>query len=199
MAGRSTAGVLVAALLLWGPAPATAQGILDFEESSNWFVGYVVNAPHQLLGFGTMATFQELGGFGIYVDAKFSIDSPARDRAFIGGMTPEDVEQEPNVIFFRDDSAWTAVNVALVKGLSEELALYAGAGYSQRREYTEYLDENQELGEFGRFWIRDSARDETHTNFIGGAFFRVSNRIVFQFGVEAAPAGFTAGMHIRLR
>lgn len=192
-------GALAGTLLLPQAQPLSAQTTVDFAERSNWLVGYVVNAPQQLLGFGTGVVLSRLGGFGVYVDAKLTHDSPARDSGFLENMTPQEAMDRGD-IFFKDDSAWTTVNIAVVKGISEELALYLGAGPSWRTFYSQFEETPPaELSPLGLYWVEDEVRSEVHANVIAGGFFRMGNRVVFQFGAGTAPAGFTAGFHFLLR
>jgi hypothetical protein len=99
---------------------------------------------------------------------------------------------------FRDDSAWATVNLAAVRGITEELAVYLGGGAAWRTIYSQFFDETGERGELGHYWVKDEDRSQVHANILAGAFFRMGNRLVFQFGAETAPAGFSAGMHLLL-
>lgn len=187
-----TASLLVAAFLVTGPTSSAGQSTIDFRDGSNWLAGYVANAPSQLLGIGVGAVLPALSGWGVYADAKLTTDSPARDA--VQSMTRQDAEDLGDT-FFTQSSAWTSANLAALKGLSPELALYLGAGLSWRTMYSAYVDLT---GERGRYWVEDDEQPVLHPNVLGGAFFRLGRRITFQFGAERAPAGFTVGLHLLL-
>lgn len=191
---RSMVRAMGLLLVLSGAAPLAAQADVDFSRGSNWTVGYVVAAPSQLLGGGAILGVPALRGWGLYVDAKFPHDDPARDILRAG--TPADAEGDGHERL-NARSAWMSVNLAAVRGMTRELALYLGAGYSHRIQYVQYVD--PQGGAAGRYWVEDFDQPENHVNVIGGAFFRMGRRIIFQAGAQAAPAGFTAGGHILVR
>jgi hypothetical protein len=197
MVRKLTVSIAVGGLFLGGAAPASGQPVVDFSHASNWFVGYVANAPQQLLGFGTGLMVPGLRGFGVYTDVKITTDSRARERGFIATLTPDEALALEDIPF-RDDSAWATVNLAVVRGITEELAVYLGGGAAWRTIYSQFFDETGERGELGHYWVKDEDRSQVHANILAGAFFRMGNRLVFQFGAETAPAGFSAGMHLLL-
>jgi hypothetical protein len=188
--------VVLASLPLAETPPLGAQADVDFSRGSNWTVGFVANAPNQLLGAGVILGVPALRGWGLYLDAKFPHDDPARDVVL--PFTPSEAEDLGDE-FFNERSAWTSVNAAAVLGLTRELAAYLGAGYSRRTNYLQYVDPTAGRGELGRYWVEDFDQPETHVNVLGGAFFRMGRRLVFQIGAQAAPAGFTAGGHVLVR
>lgn len=183
------------AVLLSPAAPLTAQA-RAFDDGG-WFIGYTVNAPQQLLGVGTAVLRPEFGGWGIYGDVKVTIDSPARS-SFRADLTPEDAHDfQDNQVGQR--SAWTSGNVALVKVLGPEFAVYLGGGLGERTMYLRFTDDTRERDESGIYWVEDEDQSGRYVNGMAGMFFRLSSRFVFQMGAETAPGGFTAGMHVVLR
>lgn len=192
-------GGLMAAAILTGAGASTAQTAdrVDLTRGGHWWIGYAANAPQQLVGLGTVVLMPGLGGWGLYADVKLTSNSPARE-SFRSDLTPADAEAFGDASFGQR-SAWTNVNAAVVKALGPEFALYAGAGLGTRTMYQQYTDDTRTRSETGEYWVEDDAESGTFANGLAGAFFRLSNRFVFQFGAEAAPAGFTAGMHIILR
>jgi hypothetical protein len=168
-----------------------------FRHDTSWQVGYVANAPQQVLGIGAWTMPSPRHGWGLYADVKLSADSPAGD-VLDRAMTPADAEQLGDD-FFKETAAWTTVNMALVRGVSAELAVYLGGGVSWRTTYLQYVDGTLTRGEFGQYWVVDDELTGVRPNVLGGALFRAASRVVFQFGAEAAPAGVTVGVHLRLR
>jgi hypothetical protein len=185
-------GLLSAMLMLWGANSLEAQRVVDFEGlRTNWLVGYVANPPEQLLGIGAGAVFPNSGGWGFQVNVKSSTDSPRNDF-FEPDITPADAS-EMGDFFFRDRSHWRSVNLALVKALSSEFALYLGGGLSDREVFFQYEDPSGERGNLGIYWIEDDEQSELFANVVAGAYFRIGRRLVVQVGAERAPAGFTIG------
>lgn len=175
---------LMAALLLAVTAPLKAQSS-SFAEGG-WWLGYAANAPRQLLGAGTAFLWPQFGGWGLYGDVKVSHDAPAR-----GAVRPDADSGDDE---FGQRGAWRSVNVALVKVLGPEFALYAGGGLGDRTMYVRFTDTAT-----GIYWVEDDGQSGRFANGMAGMFFRLTPRFVFQMGAETAPSGFTAGMHIVLR
>jgi hypothetical protein len=187
--------VPVVAVLLAMASPLSAQ-MTSFHQGG-WWIGYVGKAPQQLLGIGTTVMGPQLGGFGLFADVKTAHDSPARG-AFRSDLTP-DQALDFGDIQVRQQSAWTSVNAGVVKALGPQIALYAGGGLGDRRIFTQFSDNTMERHETGIYWVEEESQSGRFANVMGGAFFRMAPRFVFQLGAETAPGGFTAGMHIVLR
>jgi hypothetical protein len=177
------------------PAPGSAQNA-----PAHYFgIGYVANAPDLLGGVSGYAVFPILGGLGLYVDAKFDLDSPSRDDTFISTLTDREVEEQVAGAEFIDDAdSWQGFNFALVRPLSPSLMVYAGAGVATRTRYREYRDPEGEMGRLG-FFIVEAPDDEwTSVNALAGGFLRLGRWLDFQFGLETRPRGFTVGGALRL-
>ncbi|UCC73548.1 MAG: hypothetical protein JSV86_03010 [Gemmatimonadota bacterium] len=195
---RSLFGILVLLVFVGAAATPVEAQDLDFVVSPHWAVGYVVNAPTQLVGFSGTTFGPHLADWGVYVDAKFTLDSPEGNSNFNSSLTPEEVEELWGDTNFDTEGIWTTVNVALVRVLSEALALYVGAGYSHEDAYILYYDETGERGELGWYWVKDDSASGDRVNLMGGAWMRLVPRVIVQFGGETAPAGFTVGAAIVL-
>jgi hypothetical protein len=174
----------------------SAQRTVDVAQNANLAVGYVVNAPQQLLGLGAWTVPSSLHPWGLYADVKLRVNSPARDE-LDRSLTPDQAEALGDN-FFKDDSAWTTTNLALVRVINPDLALYLGAGVSWRTTYFQYV-RDVERGPAGQYWVEDDEQSGTFANVMAGALFRATPRWGFQFGAETAPAGATVGVHLRLR
>lgn len=197
-------GLLVFALAVvsvgWAPAAAQLPGqdqVTEPEESyllsTHLSVGYVINAPDQLVGFSASTAGPMWSGWGLYADFKFSVANPDGEDNYVEDRTATEAEQLGDQRFGQPESAWNTVNVALVRAVAHEVALYAGGGYSQETVYREYFDDQQNRGEQGFYTVEDEREGGDVLNLMGGVLFRTSKHLIFQIGGETAPAGFTAG------
>jgi hypothetical protein len=157
-------------------------------------VGYVANAPNQFAGVSAHYISNLFGGLGVYVDAKFDPESPRDQEGYVDSVTVEDVESRRNDQFFSEEGSWTSVNVALMRPLSPQFIVYLGAGYSDGKQYREYLDLERQEGREGFYWVQDEAESGGKVNVLGGAFFKVTDNVAFQLGGETAPGGITVGV-----
>lgn len=160
--------------------------IVDFTRS-NWFLGYVVKPPEQLLGFGGAMMPSGLRRWGLYADGRVSTDAPSSDET--RDLTADDARTLGE--FFRDQDEWTTVSAAVVRGMTPELALYLGGGASWRTVYSAFNEGTRLQPDI--FWIEDEDRSQVEPNLVGGAFLRIANRIALQFGGQSAPGGFVVG------
>lgn len=154
----------------------------------------MVNAPSQYLGFSGQVASNYLGGIGIYLDAKWDIDSPRDDAAFIDSLTAAEVDNEIGDEPLRDDDSWSSYNLAFVRSLTPELIAYAGVGLAQRTAFREYRDESGQRGIGGIYVVENSEQSGSELNLMGGAFFRIQRRLFVQFGLESKPGGVTVGL-----
>lgn len=177
------------------PSPLAAQSTVNFTERSNWFVGFVISPPRQMLGFGAGAVLGTYGGWGLLVDGKLTHDSPDRQHDLLDLSPAEAREFDIQNI---DENAWTTLNLSLVRGLTPEFAVYAGGGISWKTVYLRFLDETQERGHLGFYWIEDPDDSRTHANVQVGGLFRMGDRLIVQFGGHSAPMGFHVGGHVRV-
>jgi len=165
----------------------------DLRETSLVGIGYTTNAPRQLLGGSALVLGKGLRNWGLYADVKTWIDTPEDEPGFTLALTPEDAARFGDTPL-GERSTWRSVNVALVRVVAAGLAVYAGGGYSEEMLYRRYFNPERERGESGHYWVRDAPDPVQHINVMGGAWFRVTSRFLFQFGVERAPRGITAGI-----
>lgn len=156
-------------------------------------IGYVVSAPHQYLGLSAHVLTRHLGGLGLYVDGKTSHSTPSKRANFESGWNAQYVDDNFGDLPFGEDAAYRSVNLALMRPITPELILYAGAGMTERTLYVEYLDENEQRGQNGFYWVEDDDASATGLNVLAGAFFRIGRNVSLQFGVESEPRGATVG------
>ena len=187
-------GLIAAALLL-----SLIPGVGHAQEGPRFGVGYVANAPDLLGGGSAYVILPVFGGIGVYVDAKFDIDSPTAENTYIESLTAREVEDQVAGVQFRDArESWRGANVALVRPVNPSLMFYGGLGWAERNEYKEYRDPSGELGLIGVLLVEDPDAKETKLNAMAGAFLRISSLISVQTGFETTPKGFTVGASLRL-
>ncbi|MBI4519191.1 MAG: hypothetical protein HY701_00015 [Gemmatimonadetes bacterium] len=172
-----------------------AQELGGFQSRPHWTVGYVANAPDQMLGFSLSTFGPHLRNWGFYIDAKFSLDSPAGREEFEQSLTPDQADALGD-LFLEEQRAWQTFNLAVVRAVTPIFALYAGAGYGHSTRYWRYFDSSGERGLFGHYWTRKGSGQGLRA--LGGAWFRGGRFVLFQFGGETAPPGFTVGAALAL-
>jgi hypothetical protein len=189
-------GVAAATVVLAFPAGAQI-GVptpRPAETESRIGVGYSANVPNQFAGVSGHYLGRALGGFGIYVDAKFDLESPRDDPGWTDTLTARDVEDRIGDRLFARDGSWTSVNVALMRSFGPQTAVYLGAGYADGTEFRQYEDETGERGFFGTYWVLDEEASRARLNVLGGVFLQMGRNFAAQFGAESAPGGFTVGL-----
>lgn len=194
-----TVTAVTAGVLAGSAGSASAQRPLEagegFERMPRAGIGYVVNAPNIFVGGMGYALFDVFGGLGLYVDVKWNPETPADRADYIDTLTVEVIELFPGQLELQDEFGWWSVNAALVRPISPELMLYAGAGYTEEDRYVRYNDRINlfDFGIQGRYWVRDEQESGGRINLLAGLFFRMSDHVALQFGVETAPEGVTVG------
>lgn len=167
----------------------------SFQAGTNLGLGYVVNAPEQLLGFTVMTVGSSWSGWGAFADVKLAVDRVSGDDAFRESSTATEAIGMGHQRFGEPEEEWTTFNVGLVRALTDDVAAYLGGGYSEQTVYQEF-DQGASAG-IDRFYIVEDDRfGGNEVNILGGLYLRVSRVIAFQFGGETAPAGFTAGVSL---
>lgn len=165
----------------------------DWRTTSMAGFGYKGNLPRALLGVSAHVTFAQLRGFGLYVDYRATHES-YRDEEFLTNITVRQAELEFGDDFVQARNHWRVANVAVLKPITAELALYAGGGLARHTVYREYFDTSMERGEFGHYRVEDDEDSGNRLNLTGGAMFRAGRHLAFHFGGETAPGGFTVGV-----
>src|SRR5262245_24360006 len=183
-------GAIVLSALLTAVDPAAGQA--TFRSRNYPGLGFTANAPTQLLGFSGMTFGPALRGWGAYIDAKFTLESPRDKDGFVTDITVAQAEATDDV-HMNSKSEWTSVNAAMVRVVSDALALYAGAGYSKEQSFRRYYAATETRGFFGNYWIEDPDASGNRINVLAGAIFRTTRSFLIQFGFEAQPSGFTVG------
>lgn len=188
-------GAFGVAVSLAAPAAVSAQVV----DAPRFGIGYVANAPDQMAGGSAYAIFPVAGGLGLYVDAKFDVDSPSKDIAFRPDLTGAEVrssEEFTGARFLKQEFSYRSVNVALVRPINTGVSIYAGGGMAWGENYKLY---EQIIGELGyALWVVDPEFDETEVNLMGGLILRISSVLSTQIGYETQPNGVTAGVSLRL-
>jgi hypothetical protein len=196
---RAAAALALALAALLPAGQAQAQRRDAGQGAGTQFrIGYVANVPNMFLG-GSISIFPgALPGWGLYADVKLDVESPADDEGFIDSLTVEDVENDLGDAVFGQDGSWNSVNVAVVRAISPELAVYVGGGAGMRKEYRQYFDNETELGISGLYWVEDAEVSGTYLNGMAGVMLRLTSVVTAQFGAETSPPGFTVGLQLTL-
>ncbi len=191
---QAMAAILALSALVWA-AGLEAQVVTR----PQFGVGYVANAPDAVAGASAYALWPVLGGLGLYVDAKFDIDSPNKDIAFRTDIDAEDMRTSPEFSgarFLNQEFSFKSLNVAVLRPLTTGLMVYAGGGVAWGENYKLY---EQIIGELGyAIWVADPGFDETRVNVMGGFMLRLNAHLTTQFGYETQPKGVTAGISLRI-
>lgn len=172
-----------------------AQGLDPVFPAPQFMIGYVANAPQQLVGAGAAWLPPFLRGWGLYADYKTDLETPEEESNFIADLTGEEALAGPDEGRVNDYS-YESINVALVRAFRDDLILYLGAGVTDESVYTEFFDPSRERGEFGHYWVKYQDLGGRRATALGGMFFRLGSRLAAQFGVEGLPAGATVGLHL---
>lgn len=184
-------------LLASAPAPASAQSAgasgAGYLDSTLLGVGFVANAPDQLVGFGVTTIGFPASAWGVHVNMKISTGSPGRRDNFTEERTAEEAEALGDTRFGSVDGAYTSVNLAVVRALGDDVAAYAGAGFTRETVYQEFEDPDGERGMLGFYTVEDRRLGGDTVNLVGGLFLRAGRAVSFQIGGETDPAGFTVG------
>ena len=178
------------------PANAQTTVLEGFSLYTHAGIGFVVDAPDQLNGVGAFFFGPRLAGWGLYIDGKRSHETPRDEAGFTRDITVAQAEDQFSDRYVTSKAYWTAINVGVVRVVSGSLAVYGGAGYSEKTGFRRYYDESAERGEFGTYWIEDPSDSGSRVNALLGGLFRASRRLILQFGVESAPRGATVGLYI---
>ena len=186
--------------LFFGSMPLGAQSVENGLDRPHFALGYVANAPHLMGGVSGYVLTDYLWGFGLYMDVKIDLETPAGHAAFESGLTATDVVNGiPGADFVRRELGYQAFNLGVAKALSPELIVYVGGGLVRVEEYHLYEEPSSEdLGLSGVFWVAAPSYDQTRSNFMLGAFLRLSSFLSSQIGFESEPKGFTIGVSLRL-
>ena len=165
----------------------------DAQWGSRAGLGYVVNAPNQYVGLSGHVLTTVAGGLGFYVDGKITRPTIADDQFFDPSITAQFVDDNYGDVPLGDEEEYLSVNFALMRPLTPELLMYAGAGYTSRTVYVEYQDLTEGRGQSGFYWVEDPENAATGLNVLFGAFFKIGRNVSLQFGVESQPRGATVG------
>lgn len=194
---------LAAVVALGGAlAPGAAAQIREPEALSRtqFGFGYVGNAPDAILGGMAYVLTPSLGGFGIYVDAKFDRTSPSGERGYEPRYTAARLANEvEGANYVKTEESWRSFNVAIMRSLTPSFMAYVGGGLAKATWYDLYnVPLTTPVGFGGTAWVEDPDAAETRANLMFGIMMRVTSRVTAQFGYETKPDGVTAGASLRL-
>lgn len=193
----SSAANLLCATAVVGQIPQQLPGSGYFETAAPVAIGFAANAPRQVTGISLLVFGRPLPGWGFYVDAKRTPEAPQDRGNFEPTLSVEDPVVQ-NDLRLGDTSVWRSVNLGVTRRLSGTFLVYAGAGYSQQNAYAEYFDDSEQRGDSGVYWLEDSLESGDRLNLMVGGWMRLTGRLLFQFGGEMKPPGFTVGLFYAL-
>lgn len=157
-------------------------------------IGYVASVPTTALGFSALYITPKLfGGAGVFADVKVTTSSPGSSPYYLPNVTVTQAEVTFGDQLYDQQSDWTTIDFGVVYAITQEFALYGGAGYSKETHYRQYFDDAQTRGNFGFYWVADPAASGTRINALGGALVRFSRFLMFQLGGESAPQAVNVG------
>jgi len=189
--------VAIGLAILGTGTPALAQEFQpDFRNSSYLAAGWVANAPDALLGGGI--SFIRPTGIGFFANVRVSHEDPGGESNFLPNVTVDQALNEFGDFRFHDESKWLLISGGLIRTLTPELALYAGAGLARRDYYQQFEDPDGQRGELGFYWVRDDESSGDFASVLGGVLFRAGRNLIIQFGAETEPRGMTIGVHLGL-
>jgi hypothetical protein len=196
---RGITRLSVAAALLAAASPVQAQigvpGANARVFEPRFGIGYVVNMPNQYAGASVHVLTEFLGGFGVYVDAKFDVSSPEDEQGYVDSLTAAEVDDRIGDQLFHSDASWKSVNVAIMRSVGPQFAVYAGGGIANGAQYREYLDDTGQMGLSGFYWVRDPESSGTEVNLLFGGMFQLTRAFGFQVGFETQPRGIALGVN----
>jgi hypothetical protein len=180
------------------PAALTAQGGhfgSGLRATPHVGIGYVASVPVTALGFSALYMTPKLfRGAGVFADVKVTTSSPGSSPFYLSNVTVDQAENTYADRLYDQQSDWTTIDVGVVYAITQEFALYGGAGYSKETHYRQYFDDTQTRGDFGFYWVSDPAASGTRINALGGALVRFSRFLLFQLGGESAPRAVNVGI-----
>lgn len=197
----TTASVLVLLVLpALGALPVSAQqGGPAPLSRTQYGIGYVANAPDEIVGGGAYVLSPKRGGIGLYVDAKFDVSDPTGERGFDASVTSSEVANEVGGKYVESEESWRSFNVAVVRPLSASLMVYVGGGLAKKKGYDLYqVDPSSPVGVSGVVWTENLEAAETKPNLMVGTMMRLTRRVTTHFGYETRPKGLTVGASLRL-
>lgn len=179
-------------------APAVAQRVIPPQTRPQFGIGYVANAPDAMAGGAAYVILPGAGGIGLYVDAKFDVNKPTSQRGYDATATSLQVASMPGSTYRSTEGGWQSFNVAVIRPLTAQFWIYAGAGVAQLTRYDLYdVNIASNVGFGGVAWVENPATSETRTNVLAGIMTRLSSHLTAQFGYESQPKGVTVGVTLR--
>jgi len=187
------------------PTAADAQRLVgsDWEFSLGTGFGWAAAFPDAMLGAGVFHIFEGTK-WGILAEAKIPHDSNKRSPDYQGDLTLEavfaDFPEEKRIEIPPAQEEWRLLNVALIRALTPESALYLGGGFAQKSVVREFGDNSEApLTRSGFYFVEDGEETGWHPNVIGGVLLRGGDHIAFTAGFESAPLVLSLGIYYVIR
>lgn len=141
--------------------------------------------------------------WGWFAEVKIPHDSKRRSPDFQGDLTLARVldEFEPNArIPVGRYQEWHILNLALVRALSAESAIYLGGGMARKSVLQEFGDNSDPpLSRTGFYFVEDADESGWDPNLVAGVILRGGERVGFATGFETITQTITLGILIVIR
>jgi hypothetical protein len=164
----------------------------DWRSNTTVGIGYMANAPRALIGGTVYVVTPVLGGMGVFGGFRLTHHRYGSDELFRDDITVPEAEARGH-FFIQQVEHWRVVNFGLLRAVTNELIVYAGAGFAQETAYDEFHDETEQEGFFGSYRLENPEFSGNRVNVTGGGIFRIGRLLALHFGAEVAPVGFTVG------
>jgi hypothetical protein len=182
--------VACAGMVIASPPPCHGQSLLP-DHGTKTGVGYVVNAPLVLSGVHVAVIRPH--GWGGFADVIANLATPEGDPDFLAGITAHQASQEYGDFRIQHVSSWTSGNIGIVRVITDQFAVYGGAGFSVRTVFAEFNDSSGTRGNMGKYWVRDEDGADRGIGLVGGTYLLATPRVLFQFGGSSRPAAVRLG------
>lgn len=180
---------LAMALALPGLCEAQGRSNSAFGGSSLTGVGYTAVFPEALLGAGVLHFFSS-GTWGVSGDWKMS-SGDLRDHGAYREPPPDQTTLDP---VMKTTDQWQVFNVAIMRVLSDEMAIMLGWGLAERVRIHEHIDTQREES----YYTQNRKESGWMGNPMVGLLFRGGRSVAFRFGLERGPRRLSSGVYFLL-
>ncbi|GAB4374936.1 MAG: hypothetical protein Kow0042_19930 [Calditrichia bacterium] len=171
----------------------TTKQATNFKNKFYSIIGYSANVPKELIGLHLFRLSPKRIGF--YIDFKFnSLKNYNKRNDFYENISVNKAENVFSDELINNEKLWISINFAITKVLFNQLAIYAGLGYTESYSYRQYYDSLEILGKYGKYWIEDNNYKDSDINLMSGFFIQIDKAWIFQVGGELYPSGITIGI-----
>lgn len=176
--------------------PPVVDDELDMRTYTGTGLGISASIPSVMSGLSVFRYMGDLG-FGVFVTGRMNPSSPADDEHFEEGTTVP-VAFGRGDERFRSKENYRMFTAGLIRAIDTAIAVYVGAGYTRKRAFLEFWDEEEERGHRGFYWVEDHQHAQSGINVTGGAMIQLAPYLFLQGGGELFPRGATLSVYFAL-